>query len=77
MLHRLYEVPTCSLYDDDDPVARRIGPALVGYRAKPADRAAMAGSAEVYFMRTHTRRKADGQPAIYLVRHVPSGAGQR
>jgi hypothetical protein len=68
VLHRLYGLPTYSVYQDDDPVAQRVGPGLVGYRPRPADRAAMAGSAEVYFVKTHKQRKADGYPAIYLVR---------
>ena len=68
VLHRLYGVPTYSVYDDDDPVAQRVGPALLGYRPKPADRASMADSDDVYFMKTHKRRKGDGQPAICLVR---------
>ena len=68
VLHRVYGVPTYSVYQDDDPVAQRVGPALVGYRPRPADRAIMAGDAEVYFVKTHKRRKADGYPAICLVR---------
>jgi hypothetical protein len=67
VLHKLYGVPTYSVYDDDDPVAQRVGPALVGYRARP-DRALMRESANVYFVKTHKRRKADGFPAICLVR---------
>ncbi len=68
VLHRLYGVPTYSVYDDDDPVALRVGPALVGYRPKPIDRAAMRDSAEVYFTKTHKRRKGDSYRALYLVR---------
>lgn len=68
VLHRLYGVPTYSIYDDDDPVAQRIGPHLVGYRPKPVDRARMAESAEVFFTKTHKRHKGDHQRAIYLVR---------
>src|SRR5215475_14583534 len=68
VLHRLYGVPTYSVYDDDDPVAQRVGPDLVGYRPKPLDRAAMRESAEVFFTKTHKRRKGDGYRAIYLVR---------
>src|SRR4051812_42286008 len=68
VLHRVYGVPTYSVYQDDDPVAQRVGPDLVGYRPRPADRAIMAADAEVYFVKTHKRRKADGYPAIYLVR---------
>lgn len=67
-LHRLYGAPTNSVYDDDDPVAQRVGPRLVGYRPKPAERAVMKDSAEVYFTKTHKRRKDDGCRAIYLVR---------
>src|SRR5215468_2125625 len=68
VLHALYGVPTYSIYDDDDPVAQRVGPALVGYRPKPNDRAAMAEADDVYFVKTHKRRKADGYPAICLIR---------
>jgi hypothetical protein len=68
VLHRLYDVPTYSVYDDDDPVAQRVGLALVGYRPRPADRELMTGGPEVHFVKTHKRRKADGHPAIYLVR---------
>jgi hypothetical protein len=68
VLHALYGVPTYSVYDDDDPVAQRVGVGLVGYEPKPEDRARMAESDEVHFVKTHKRRKADGHPAIYLVR---------
>lgn len=68
VLHRLYGVPTYSIYDDDDPVAQRIGPELVGYRPKPADRAWMQDSAEVFFTKTHKRHKGDLHRALYLVR---------
>jgi hypothetical protein len=68
VLHRLYGVPTYSVYEDDDPVAQRIGPDLVGYRPRPADREVMTDGPEVHFVKTHKRRKADGHPAIYLVR---------
>jgi hypothetical protein len=68
VLHHLYGVPTYSIYDDDDPVAQRVGPELVAYRPKPSERAVMKDSAEVYFTKTHKRRKADGCRAIYLVR---------
>ena len=68
VLHRLYDVPTYSVYEDDDPVAQRVGPTIVGYRPKPADRKLMADGPEVHFVKTHKRRKADGYPAIYLVR---------
>lgn len=68
VLHQLYRVPTYSVYDDDDPVAQRIGPALVGYREKPSDRSLMTDDGEVYFVKTHKRRKTDGYPALYLVR---------
>lgn len=67
VLSRLYGAPTYSIYDDDDPVAQRVGPSLVGYRPKP-ERAVMSDSAEVYFTKTHKRRKGDGYRAIYLVR---------
>ncbi len=68
VLHALYGVPTYSVYDDDDPVAQRVGPDLVGYRRKPGSRDFMAASDELFFVKTHKRRKADGWPAIYLVR---------
>lgn len=68
VLHRLYGVPTYSVYQDNDPVAQRVGPDLVGYRPKPAGRAVMIDSDDVHFMKTHKRPKADGCPAIYLVR---------
>jgi sulfotransferase family protein len=68
VLNRLYGAPTYSIYDDDDPVAQRVGPSLVGYRPKPVERAMMRDSAEVYFTKTHKRRKNDGCRAIYLVR---------
>lgn len=67
VLHHLYGVPTDSVYDDDDPVAQGVGPALVGYLPKPG-RARMRDSGDVYYVKTHKRRKADGQPAICLVR---------
>jgi hypothetical protein len=68
VLHSLYGVPTYSVYHDDDPVAQRVGPDLVGYRPLPDDREALSASAEAYFVKTHKRRKADGHPAICLVR---------
>lgn len=68
VLHYLYGVPTYSIYDDNDPVAQRVGPGLVGYRPKPEDRSLMRDGADVYFVKTHKRRKADAYPAIYLVR---------
>jgi len=68
VLHAVYRVPTYSIYDDDDPVAQRVGPNLVGYRRKPNDPALMADSSEVYFVKTHKRRRADRYPALYLVR---------
>jgi hypothetical protein len=68
VLHALYGVPTYSVYDDDDPVAQRVGPDLVGYQPKPGDRTSMMASDDLYFMKTHKRRKPDGCPAIYLVR---------
>ena len=68
VLHNVYGVSTYSVYEDNDPVAQRVGPALVGYRPKPAERTRMIDGADVYFVKTHKRRKADGFPAIYLVR---------
>jgi hypothetical protein len=68
LLHALYGVPTYSIYDDDDPVAQRVGPELVGYRRKPKDRALMAAASEVYFVKTHKRRKKGDSQGIYLVR---------
>jgi hypothetical protein len=68
VLHNVYGVPTYSVYEDDDPVAQRVGPALVGYRPRPADRTLMTDSTDPYFVKTHKRRKADGHPAICLVR---------
>ncbi|HLJ10916.1 MAG TPA: sulfotransferase domain-containing protein [Planctomycetaceae bacterium] len=68
VLRQVYRVPTYSVYDDDDPVAQRVGPSLVGYREKPGNRSLMADSGDVYFVKTHKRRKTDGYPAIYLVR---------
>ncbi|HVC94100.1 MAG TPA: sulfotransferase domain-containing protein [Pirellulales bacterium] len=68
VIHKLYGVPTYSIYEDDDPVAQRVGPELVGYCAKPADRSIMIDGADVYFTKTHKRWKADGYRAIYLVR---------
>jgi hypothetical protein len=68
VLHRVYNVPTYSVYNDDDPVAQRVGPALVGYREKPSDRSLMTDGRTVHFVKTHKRRKSDGHPAIYLVR---------
>ncbi len=38
VLHRLFGVPTYSVYEDDDPVAQRVGPELVGYRHELAGR---------------------------------------
>jgi hypothetical protein len=68
VLHRLYGVPMYSVYEDNDPVAQRVGPALVGYRPRPADLKVMTDGPDVHFVKTHKRRKADGHPAIYLVR---------
>jgi len=68
VLHSVFGVPTYSVYDDDDPVAQRVGPDLVGYRPKPRGRAEMIDSDDVYFVKTHKRRKVDGCPAICLVR---------
>jgi hypothetical protein len=68
VLHRLYGLPTYSIYNDDDPVAQRIGPALVGYRPRPANRNVMKDGSNVYFTKTHKRHKGDNFPAIYLVR---------
>ena len=68
VLHRLYGVPTYSVYDDDDPVAQRVGPDLVGWRPKPGDRTEMIAAPGVHFVKTHKRRKGDGSPAVYLVR---------
>ena len=68
VLHAVYGVPTYSIYDDNDPVAQRVGPMLLGYRAKPASRHLMTDSQEIYFVKTHKRRKSDRYAAIYLVR---------
>ena len=68
VLHRLYGVPTYSVYEDNDPVAQRVGLELVGYRAKPANRESMNERQELFFMKTHKRHKGDKNPAIYLVR---------
>lgn len=68
VLHRLYGALTYSIYDDDDPVAQRIGPKLVGYTPKPASHAWMRDSAELFFTKTHKRHKGDNNRAIYLVR---------
>ena len=68
VLHRLYGVPTYSIYDDNDPVAQRVGPDLVGYRPKPADRELMKDGPELFFTKTHKRHKGDSCRAIYLVR---------
>jgi hypothetical protein len=68
VLHRLYGVPTYSVYEDGDPVAQRVGPALLGYLPRPADREVMTGGPNVHFVKSHKRRKADRHPAIYLVR---------
>lgn len=68
VLHHLFGLPTYSVYDDDDPVALRVGPELVGYRPRPTDREGMASSSDLFIIKTHKRRKADGYRAIYLVR---------
>lgn len=68
VLHQLYGVSTYSIYDDNDPVAQRIGPTLVGYQPKPFDCQKMAQSSELFFVKTHKRRKSDPYPAIHLVR---------
>src|SRR5262245_30570346 len=68
ILHRVYGAPTYSVYDDDDPVAQRVGTELVGYRPKPLSRSEPIASEDVYFVKTHKRRKPDGSAAIYLVR---------
>src|SRR5262249_16232902 len=67
-LHALYGVPTYSVYDDDDPVAQRAGPALLASPPSPAPPPAMRDSPGTHFVKTHKRRKPDGCPAIYLVR---------
>ena len=69
VLRHVYGVATYSVYEDDDPVARRkVGTDLVGYRPRPTDRTLMTDGPSVYFVKTHKRRKADGFPAICLVR---------
>ncbi len=68
VLHRLYGLPTYSIYDDDDPVAQRVGVGLVGYSRKPPSREEMVESSRIYFTKTHKRPKNDAFPAIYLVR---------
>jgi len=68
VFHHLYGLPTYSIYADDDPVAQRIGPSLVGYRPKPADHRDMVKDASVHLIKTHKRRKTDGHAAICLVR---------
>jgi len=68
ILHRLYGISTYSIYDDNDPVAQRVGPDLLGYRPKPNCRELMANGPDLFFTKTHKRRKGDDNPAIYLVR---------
>lgn len=53
VLHNVYGVSTYSVYEDNDPVAQRVGPALVGYRPKPVERTQMIDGADVYFVKTH------------------------
>src|ERR1043166_1341802 len=68
VLNRLYGISTYSIYDDNDPVAQRVGPDLLGYRPKPNCRELMANGPNLFFTKTHKRRKGDTNPVIYLVR---------
>jgi hypothetical protein len=56
------------VYDDDDPVAQRIGTALVGYQHKSLDSRGMAAAPGLFVVKTHKRPKGDCYPAIYVVR---------
>lgn len=68
VLHELYGLPTYSVYDDDDPVAQRVGPDLVGWRASE-DKSALDASPDVCFVKTHRARVPDDErSAIVLVR---------
>lgn len=68
VLHELYGLPTYSIYDDDDPVAQRVGPDLVGWAASD-EKDALDASPAPCFVKTHRARRADDErPAIVLVR---------
>jgi hypothetical protein len=68
VLHELYGLPTYSIYDDDDPVAQRVGTDLVGWSASE-DKDALDASPDVCFVKTHRARRGDDErPAIVLVR---------
>ena len=68
VLHELYGVPTYSIYDDDDPVAQRVGTELVGWEASE-EKEALDAAPQPCFVKTHrARRPDDDRPAIVLVR---------
>lgn len=70
-LHRLYRVPTYTVYDVDG-VADRIGTDLMDARDRPAGFAQMRASDEIHFVKTHRQRNdpaiAPEDRAICLVR---------
>ncbi|MQM27542.1 sulfotransferase domain-containing protein [Glycomyces albidus] len=71
VLHRLYRVPTYTVYDVDG-VAEQIGPELMDARARPAAFEQMRDSSEVFYVKTHRRRDdpvvSEQDRAICLVR---------
>jgi hypothetical protein len=67
VLHEAFGVATHTVYDDDDPVAQRVGPELVGYEPRPVPLAEMAASQQPYFVKTH-RLRSDESPALLVVR---------
>jgi hypothetical protein len=70
LLHRIYGVPTSTVYDVDG-VAERVGAALVGAVDRPASVAEFRAAPGIHFVKTHRPRDAsvaDDDRAICLVR---------
>jgi hypothetical protein len=67
VLHAAFGCATYTVYDDDDPVAQRVGPRLLGYEPRPAPITEMAASDRTYFVKTH-RIRTDEFPAVVVVR---------
>jgi hypothetical protein len=71
LLKRLYGFTTTTGYDDNDPVAQRIGPDFVGYQPRIHQLQELVDQSQIYFAKTHRqphRIDCGDQPAIYLVR---------
>lgn len=71
LLNRLYGFTTTTGYDDNDPVAQMVGPALVGYEPREHSLPELVEQPELTFVKTHRqphRVECGDQPAIYVVR---------